>query len=281
MSALDYAVTRIRRDIPEEILHETLNIGQTRTAIYSTSLDFKIKQRILKDIVMRETKLMRGVERIVSLAGIQCEFDDYNAAIFNIPPERTDDREIIAVYGIAPVPLMLSDNGMGGNMPNLGGNVGADANSCGTSAWQRVANKVKRSHDVANINLNVITSIVGYNTVEIQGLKFFNNMNLGLRCEIAYDDKLSTLKSAAYRNFGHLSVLAAKLYIYNTLIVKMGIGKLDFGEDLGVFTEIVNGYSDMGEEFYRYLSDEWRRTLIHDEPGAIARHLKSRLHIGF
>lgn len=281
MSAIDFAVADIFEEIPEEILIETLNLGESRTSKYATSLEFKLINKVIKSIVLRDTKILNGVERVVSLAGLKGEFDDYNCVTYHIPPDRVDDREIIAVRSVAPVPLMLSDNG-NGVMPNLGTSFGGEGRRCDRpSMLQRAANKVKRSNDLTNVQLNVITNIVGYNTVEIQGMRYFNNMNLGIRCLIAYDDKLSTLQPPSFIHFANMCVMATKAYIYKELIVKMGIGKLDFGEELGVFTSIVEGYADQREAYKEFRNDAWKRVMKHNDAGYLNRHLKGKLHIGY
>ena len=115
--------------------------------------------------------------------------------------------------------------------------------------------------------------VIAHNTICI-----FDGVNIPhnsyLRCILSYDDQLSALPMRAYRHFSTLVEHAVKAYIYNELIIQIDAGELRYGQNLGVFKTIVEGYSDSNQNYLDYLSNVMESTLFMADEQQYLRYIK-------
>ena len=73
---------------------------------------------------------------------------------------------------------------------------------------------------------------------------------------LSKDKNMSHLQKGSYLDFGKLCVVAAKIYIYNKLIIKLDEGYVLGGHNISVIKSKIESYEDAIEK-YEELLEEW------------------------
>lgn len=262
MNAISYAVKHIKWAIPKPILNVILNHDVPKGYQYLTSIDELIVSKIIRPKVMVDANIVGGVEDLIPLSGLNIIQDRYNASVVVIPPDRTMNRSIISVLGVASTALsgVPGVSHWASGMGNFDGYQQDGLPGCIAPTYAvNQAGRIYDSHRGAESDLNVHTDLIGPNTVLIYGLQIYNSATLGLKVMLENDSNLNNIKPRSYVHFAELCLLATKSYLYNEYVIDMDRGELDGGMELGRFANIVDGYDTSFEDYHTYLTTAWAR----------------------
>ncbi len=264
MSALAKASSEIRWSIPIQVLEEAFKEPRTHYShLNSLSLDERIYRKVIRDKVLEDCDIVSGQEVLVSLSGITPEYVDSITSLYTIPLDKTAGRSISAVLSVSYLPFQTGTNHF---------NPSVNAN-CDNPDTMTTGQKVFDSHASMIPVSTAYTEIVGENVVMVRN-QSYSAINYFLRCRVVNDQNLNNIERASWKKFAELCVLAVKAYVYNTLRVKMGNAFLSGGQELGVFKEVVESYSDAKELYDTYLDEQWAAVANMNDTHSHLRYLK-------
>lgn len=242
MNAVIYGKNRILREIPNDILKLTF---LERFNLYNNniSLDEKILSCIIGPIVLMDTNLIGSITKKIPLNKCVVNFyqnDDLQFEyIIEVPDKIVDNKEIISLSNI----LHNTTLGYGGN------------NSM--SSLTNAMSGLLSAHSNVGILLTNRFEIIGRNIILVNtGNVRWNFENSILECGLSKDKNMSHLQKGSYLDFGKLCVVAAKIYIYNKLIIKLDEGYVLGGHNISVIKSKIESYEDAIEK-YEELLEEW------------------------
>ena len=265
MNALLYCVNEIKFQIPQEILHVAFNIDEQPNTINLTSLDDKILRKCIRQRILMDCNVVRGVEMIIPLMGLAPNYSEQYYTIYNIPPELTNNREIISVLGLTQMPNQYS--------------YGATGYGSSNNPILNVANRIGTSSADAYLPSNTHLELVAYNTIMIYA-NYMILSSYALRAVIENDNNLQNISPRSYKALSYLCVLGVKSYIYNMLIIKINQGYLQAGQELGQFKTILDSYEGAEEEYRVYLKEVWKAVAYMNDTTAYNKHIRSMLSPG-
>ena len=273
MDAITYAIKEIKNSIPVEILHEAMFFNTPPNEQGLVSLDYQIRNKIIKGVVKDKTDITGGQEHTLILSGLTPTPAEPNCVVYDIPSDLTGNREIISVSKVIFTPFVYgSSNGM---LPTMTGGIFGSTN--GTIA--NSVNRVQQSDNGRMVGQNVRVDLIGYNKISLRGVYVFTN-NIVLHCTLENNDNFSNLPVRAFDHFAKLCILAAKRYVYNTLIVPINLGKLVNGQELGIFKSIVEDYSSASEDMEVYIKEQWRKIAFMADREAYSTYIKAMTNPG-
>lgn len=242
MNAIVYGKNRILREIPLEILKLTF---LERHSLYNNNiaLDEKIMYSIITPIVLMDTNLIGSITKKINLKKCIVNYyqneDLQHEYLIEVPDDVVDFKEIISVSQI----LNNIALGMMGN------------NSM--SAVSNAMNGMISAHSNVGIMTTDRLEIVGRNIILVNtGNVRWNFENSILECGLSKDKNMSHLKKGSYLDFGDLCVEAAKIYIYNKMIVKLDEGYISGGHNISIIKNKIENY-DAAFEKYKELLEQW------------------------
>lgn len=273
-SALNYVMGRLcgrgAIDIPRQILE--VGFRDNWLDQYApVTLENKILNWVIKDRVIRDMDLVHGEELIIDLSNADVRLSDNYARIYNIPPELTNNREIMSVISVAYRPYGQL-NGYGG-ASNLAAGImmGNDISTAAAQVMSSVSS-------IPNMSTSRV-DLVGYNIVRVTDQQRMQMACL-LRCYVTNENYLNNIVPRAYYKFAELCILAVKAFLYNHMIVTMGDHFLQRGQELGIFKEVVSGWSEAAQQYKDYLKDEWAVVAYTMDEDAYTRFLGYQVPIG-
>lgn len=266
MSPIQFALSEIRDEIPEEVL-ELAFIPKTkyklaRQKFMSTSVEQQILEKVINGKVRRHIDAQGAQEITVDLNGLQREKVGPQAWIMHIPKSRTKGRSITSVLGVH-IGLYSNSNvdgaapyfGMGVSSSFLSGN--GSNTGCNNNAQVRAVNDLLQTYAPVEMNYTANVYLVDENTIYCE-----DNMsvfNLVLRCKVASDSEFSFIQGAYVRHFAKLCILATKAWIYKNLNVKLDKAHIEGGVEVSKIREIVDDYRDASEQFNEFIQEKWRK----------------------
>jgi len=266
MNALIYAINEINHQIPSDLLEIGFTIDDTPETVKLNSIDDKILNKLIRKRVLLDTNLIGGVELIIPLSDVKPTITEYNYTVYNIPPEITLGREIISALSITySLGRSIFNNGNSLAFSNIN-----NANNSLTAVTQRISNSVAPEGSITNAHLELI----GHNTILVY-VNYVLLKNHGLRVIIENDSNLNNIQPRSYKAFSYLCVLATKAYLYNKLIIPVNNGLLAFGQDLGIFKDILESYSGAEEEYRTYIEEKMSAILFMNDTTRMNRFVKS------
>ena len=105
MNTLTYVINEIKQRIPFELLHAGLTLDETQETVNLTSLEDKLLRKVIRSRVMVDANIVGGVEMLIPLSGVYPSYYEDNYTVYNIPPELTNNREIISALSMMPMPI--------------------------------------------------------------------------------------------------------------------------------------------------------------------------------
>jgi hypothetical protein len=254
MHAIANAISTIRNSIPLQILNAGF-LDQSRDFRFGlgTNLDEQIRTQLIIPRILVDLNIVGGTEVEIPVSQMQRLPSDPGESVFRVPKSVTQNRSIITPLCL----VYVSRNRFGawgyGAQLNYGqlGNL-QDHGSIMTSAagmMQAIDNVVTPS--------NAECRLIGENVIMVrEGASI--PATSSIRVVLANDENLNNLQTRTILPFRKLCVLAAKSYLYNTLIVTVDTAKLQGGAEIGRFLSVLESYSDAEENYQTYLSDVWR-----------------------
>ena len=152
------------------------------------------------------------------------------------------------------------------------GSVGAYAGQENTALMSSMQALVA-SYDKIPMTSTARCQLIAENTILIRDSIGFAP-NGWLRCVLANDENLGNIQLRSYKHFSQLVEYAVKSYIYNELIINLDQGELQGGQTIGVFKEIIQGYSDAEQNYKDYLTDVWEAVAFMNDSEGYSRYVR-------
>jgi hypothetical protein len=275
MNAITKAIEEIHFSIPIEVLHAGFTVDEPPEVVNLTSLSEKIRAKCIKARVLVDANIVGGVHVIIPISALSPSFWVDYYTVYKIPSELINNREIVSALNLVFIPYNQTVG------PNMAVNSINTVTMYGNylPAPMSVADRIGTAHQDVGILSNTHIELIGYNTVAIYQ-NYMALTNYGLRCLVSNEEELNNISPRSYKAFAKLAVLAAKSYIYNKLIVKLNMGYLHGGQELGQFKAIVDSYENAEEEYNRVLKEEWMAIAAMNDTANYQRILKTMIHPG-
>lgn len=259
-NAIVYALKEIKWNIPIDVLNKAMNIGLPKHVIDNTSLDEKIISKVIRGKVLLDLNISNGIDMVVFLDGIEPIYDSEYNAIYIVPKERTNGREMLNTFGIGTVLQRGYANSLD-SLPTQPVTMHGRDSTCTRSNYMtRQGARVYNSYKAEFRDFNPNTELIGPNTFRVTGAAYYTGQLLGVKCTIENDDNLNNLHTKAYRKFADLCIMATKAFVYRELIIRIGSGELEGGQDLGAFASVVERYDSAIEDYNTYIEEKWGKT---------------------
>lgn len=236
--------------IPREILN-TVFIDPFRAYRDGpTDLKEAIRFSVITQRVMVDCNNIGGAEVRIPLDDLPSEvIDGAYTTVFRIPKEKTNGRSISSVLDVTYGDLYNTQSGYGAYSYSR------------TSPALSVAASVMEAQLRTPYVGSARVELVGENVVMVQD-SIILPQNLYLRCILENDENMSNLRARSIHVFSRLVELAVKSYIYNNYAIRMDMGELRGGAQIGRFKEIVDSYADAETMYQEHLHEKMAKTLF-------------------
>lgn len=239
MDAVSYCVSKIRQHIPRQLLDEAFKpqrydpIRSVRRYdnVLSQSLDDLIRTKIMEGMVGIDLEQIAGTEDLIPISMAErIPYDPWNV-VYRFNKKDLGGRNIIKVHEIL-----------------LGYNLGFGVGGYGEQNRSKdmltsVARDISRATVGVESTGSAYVELIGPNTVLVNDINIISGYTT-LRCTLTYDKLFNEIKPAYRRDLAALSVLAAKAYIYNHLVIDVDEGVIRAGKTLGSFKQTLDKYED-------------------------------------
>ncbi len=227
MNNIDYLVSVIKRNIPNEILTMVF-IDFIKINTLRTNLDYYIKQKVIYDWVVKDCNLVGGIETVIDITTTRRENVDGGILIY-VGFGPTAGKNIMSVLSIG-----YGYTSYFGNQPGIV--------SALTEPLQVSDSRIE---------------LVGDNIIFVEGYVGINITNL--RCVLENDKDFNNISPRSLPKLSELTLLAAKAYIFNAARIKLGNATIINGIDMPQIIEIVSSYSDSYEQYHEMLINQWTK----------------------
>lgn len=269
MNVIQKAVSDLKFRIPRQILEKAFIGRYGSWKPNYRGIDELIINNVVKPRVLVDCNLIGGTQAIVPLSGLSQDKPTDYTTVIHIPKDRTQGRSINSVLNVSFVSQDTLSAWAGVNMISTSGAYGGAENS----ALMGAAMGMMSAFDKIPMISTARVELIAENTILIT-----DTINLApnayLRCVLANDDNFSNIQLRSYRYFSNLIEYAVKSYIYNALIVDMDQGELSGGQTLGVFKEIVQGYSEAEQNYQDYMKTVMEQVMLMSDATSYNRFMK-------
>lgn len=275
MNALLYAINEIQQKIPLDILQAAFNIDENERTINLSSLGDKILRKVIKKRVMLDANIVGGIETTIPLNNIAPSFFEHFFTVYQIPPELTNNKEIISALSISFMPA----NGYFGQVGGQYGGSGMNSNNTFGATFNpmmNVADRIGNAASSTGVMTNAHLEIVAYNTIAVYA-HYRSLANFGLRVVLENDSNMNNISPRSYKHFSQLCTLAVKAYIYNKLIIALNNGYLSGGQDLGIFRQKIEAMESAEDDYNTFLRDVWTSVAMMNDTTRFNRFLGSMI----
>lgn len=259
MGAIQKAIQEVKFAIPEEILKEIFLKREFGNSPLPVSLDTMIREKVIDARVMVDCNLLGGTQVELPLAGVTPEQVDTYKTIYRIPMSLTQNRAISRVLSIT-----ISASTM------------LNSSYQGVEGYSQILEAAKGMMN-AQAGIPVVSTasirLIAENTVLVSDYLSLPRTSF-LRCYLESDSEYSQLNAQTYPHFCHLVELAVKAYIYNRGRIRVGMGQLVGGMELGVFRETIESYADANELYKQFIKEVWTKVMVMDDPRSKERALR-------
>lgn len=254
MSAINYALNEVRNQIPRQLLERAFQIPGTTSIV---SLDERIESQVICQRVATDINLLGGVELTIPLDQASVEYLNNYSVLFRIPNHLLQNRRILQTFNVSFGPMGYYDIAGRSNYSHSG--ISETTQRLNDATNPKAPNFCS---DVRPINRNTI--LVHFNWVPSNAL--------WLRCLVADDDALTSIRQSAYITFSELVTLAVKAYIYNQLAIEVDQNAISNGQELGVFRDLLWDYKE-ADQMYREKRLDWGAIGILQDPEQHRKHI--------
>jgi hypothetical protein len=266
MNPILKSLDEVKFRIPSAILREAFSSAMHRWKDTPVSIDEQITNLVIKNRVLVDCNLVGGTEVLIPLDNLEVKRVDTYTSIYNIPKALTQGRTIMSVLsvGYASTSLQGMAGGLGGVRPN--------SVTPTTMAGMAMMDAMSPMPIASSAKVQLIAE----NTIMVRDISPLTQSGY-LRCVLANDDNLNHIQMRSIPAFCRLVELATKSYVYNELIIKIGSAQLSGGQDLGVFKEKIEGYSDSEELYQEHLNTVWAKVAYMNDRETFNRYLKMQV----
>ncbi len=253
--AISDLLFKIPRPILEKVFIQFKTGGNWRNPV-ETNLEESILAAVVRPRVLVDCNLAGGEEVIIPLSkATKLQWEDYSI-IIRVPKEITDGRSILSVRNIT-FGSFLSYQAMPINQSTM-----MQASKAMIDAFSRVPSTTSGA-----------VKLIGENTILFKE-RISSITDMYLRCIVTHDEYLSNIQPKSYIHFSKLVEHAVKSYIYNEYIVRLDMGELVGGQQLGIFKEIISDYREHEELYQEYLKDYWSKVVFMNDHESMNRYIK-------
>lgn len=259
MSIITEAIRKLHFDIPEEILEEAFIDSKYYRSNNIINIDAIIREKVINPRVLVDTNMVSGREIVIPLDGLQYSTLDTFNLIIRIPKKLTQGSTIAQILDVS--------------MGNMYGLTVGMIQTTPQSPYLQASNKLVDSATPVPIVSNSNIEIIGENVIMLKGFTSLPPY-LQLRCMIEHDSEMSNISPRYFEAFYDLVLFAVKNYCYMRLAIKIGQARLSGGRELGVFKDILDTYSDAGENYRSHLKEVWQKVSMLADPLTRQRYHK-------
>jgi hypothetical protein len=272
MSAINYAISKIRMAVPAQLLEKVLALQNT-TFFDPRTLNEKIRYEIIQKIVMPDINVIGGETVLLPLdMGEKTLIADGEMSVFYFDKDLAG-REITSVLSFTTNMGLYGQ--MGGSTsttsvaPLQADAVQSSRKSCpgkqGITGDAHMDGEIqKRMEQLIEVDstmrdpYNTSVTLVGKNTIL---LRYSFRLTTGaFKVQMSNDPELNNISNRSWLHFAQLCILAVKSYIYTQLIITIGEAQIYEGTQLGPFADYVQNLASAEEEYIEYLQTIWSRT---------------------
>lgn len=246
--AIFMSMTRIRSEIPYEILDLAFGSKARENHFVAASIESNINNEVIQRIVRPDCNLNGGKSQQITLRSEwreQTRDNSYaiNAGVgiiglYRIPPEARSNSIITEVFHVQhPMPY---------GHPGLTGLAGDGATICGNNK------EMYNSHTESGIRPTPNAEVLNGDIIRLHP-GYMSHIDWVLSCRVAYDENLTNLNSSAVDIFSQLAVLATKRAIYQKLIISIDRAYIEGGAEIAVIKDIISQWSDLTPEYTELL----------------------------
>ncbi len=259
MGAIQKAIQEVKFAIPSEILNEIFLKREFGQAPLPVSVDTIIRERVIDARVMVDCNLLGGTQVELPLQDVVPEQVDMYKIVYRIPMSVTQNRNISKVLSLT-----------------VGRSTMLNTSYMGVQGYSQIL-EATQGMMAAQAGIPIVSTayirLIAQNTVLVSDYLSLPRVSF-LRCFLENDDEYSQLNAMTYPHFCHLVELAVKAYIYNTGRMKVGMGQLVGGMELGVFRETIDSYADANQMYKDYIKEVWTKVMVMDDPRSKERMLR-------
>lgn len=259
MNPITKALDEVTFRIPREILQVVFIDPYQQYRDLPSDIKERIRFLVLQQRVLVDCNLIGGVEIRIPLDDIPSEtVDGGYTTVFRIPKTKTNGRSIVSVFDVTYGDLYNTQAGYG------------------TYSYGRTSPALSLAASVMEAQLrtpyvgSARVDLIGENVVMVQD-SIILPQNLYLRCAIANDENLNNIKARSYPVFSRLVELAVKSYIYNNYAIKLDMGELRGGVQVGMFKTIVESYADAEQMYQEHLNEKWGKVAFMNDQESMHR----------
>lgn len=242
-NALSYAIDRVERRIPSDLLHQTFISNLTYRTRVPVSVGSRILEQVIQKQVLPDINIIGGKTALIPLDRCIVKEQTPTFSVYHIPKELTGGLSITSAlelhfggaYGMIDAPL-LGPGSMAGD------------------ALQQQVDAMSGLHYTSEGR----TSLVNDNTVMVEGAPNLGMTNF-IRVILEYDSGLTGLKARSLYDFSKLVLLATQAYIYTNNVMAIDMGQMKSGVQLGTYKDLVDSFSDSHSEYDEYLTTHWAK----------------------
>lgn len=260
MNPVSRAVQEVRFRIPNEILQSIFNERNKHVRAAPETITEHIKALVIRPRVLVDCDIVGGIEVLIPLDGLMTSRPDDFTSIYRIPKSMTQNRSIISALNVTfNDPTGVAYYGM--------------ATGCQSTQMMATAQGLLDASGTIPVTGTATVELIGENVISVRDTTILA-ANAYLRCNLASDENMSHIKMRSMRQFSDLCVLAVKAYIYNMLVVRVDVGELMGGFQLGRFREVVDSYADAEELYQTNLREIWQKVSIMNDDQKWPRFLR-------
>ena len=258
MNAVSKALVDIKYNIPSEIIDISFRERANRIN-QVISNDERIRSTVIQGRVIPDCSNSVGMTVNVPLDKCKVTYLSDTDVVVEIPKTITNNRTIVSCLSIVSNAGVL--------------NTYTDST---ISPLASVADIMYNNLSTINVIQSSRLEVVGENIILISdpSIKIMNGF---LRCIVNYDNAMSDLNPRAYQVFSKACILCTKSYIWSQMRVKLDQGYVYGGHELGVITDIIDGYADAEEMYQEHLTTVMKKALFSVQSENMDRYIKSML----
>ena len=247
MNAITYALKQLSYYISPEMLELGFIRDEDRRGFIPVSVESKVRSIIIDGKVMVDCNLFHGTTMNIPLRGLPTNrLNDYSV-VYEIPKSMTGGRRIMSALSVS----------YGGTYPVSA----AYYNYPTSSQLMQAAGQLANSHSPIPLVSSAGVNLVGENTVQITDSAIIPH-ELWLNCRVENDSQMNHLQPANYESFAQLVILATKAWLYHNLKIKLDVGRIHGGMELGRLREELDSFSEANREYKEHLDEEFSQVSV-------------------
>ena len=253
MDFTTYMIHVIKRTIPKQVLD--MAFVRKTNSFFTSSLDQKIEQKVLKEFFFVDLHLLHGVEVTVPASEMNVVRLTNDAIILKLPTEISEGRSISTA---------------------LSGTTNDLYPEYATSTEDLYAKRA-----VNNVSAFVFDSVAKLDVIGPDEILVYGDTSsweeMTFKFILNYSSDFNEVKPFNYPKLSKAVVLAAKAVVYNELIVSKGEAYLFNGSEMPIIDSIIEKYEDAYDDYIE-MQPTVKKILFMNDAVSMDRYLKLMIH---